>query len=262
MHHEAQALNHNTTTMPLRYMRLAALLLVLVLVLQGIDSTVRFIGLAMALADFLTSFVMAALVATWAGWAPRLAPYVLQTVEPRAAGPAADRCTELLTSTGVTTLPAICVVESDTLIASAVGAADRGLIVVSTGLLRDADSNTLQAILAHEQGHIEGRHMIATGGVLAAWFLVKMLFPVSMLWTCIFFATYLALLRRNEFDADARAAAHVGAGAVGAALIWVHEKIGGPAWAQKQWLTVASTHPTLASRCAALAQIGSAGGAR
>lgn len=248
--------------MPLRYPRLAALLLVLMLVLQGIDSTVNMAGLPTALADFLTSFVMAALVATWGGWAPVIAPHVLKRADEADTRCGTERCTALLSSAGVNRPPGICVVASPSLIASAVGAGDRGLIVVSTGLLREADSDTLQAILAHELGHIEGRHMIATGGVLGAWFLAKMLFPVTMLWTCIFFAFYLALLRRNEFDADDRAAARVGGSAVSAALIWVHQKIGAPAWAEKQWLSMMSTHPTLASRCSALVQIATPRGIR
>lgn len=232
--------------MPVRYSRIAALILLLLLVITGVDQAASAVGAPPALSDFLTTFLMAGLVATWSAWGPWLAPYLITCSRRDTSGEVA-RCTALLRDAGVRQVPGFLIVDSPKLVATAMGTR-HGLIIVSSTLLSDADDERLQAILLHELGHIEGGHMMATGGVLAAWFMVKLLFPADLAWTCIFFATYLALLRRNEFDADRRAARRVGGAAMVVALEWVHEKLDAPAWTEQRWLSVFSTHPTLADR--------------
>jgi Zn-dependent protease with chaperone function len=114
-----------------------------------------------------------------------------------------------------------------------------------------SSSPTLRAALAHERGHIEGGHLILSSGFLAALFLAKSLFgALGLPMTLALLLVYLALLRRNELDADRRAAALAGPGDLVRLLLNLKSKLKEPACLDWPGMSVLSTHPGFRVRAA------------
>ncbi|PYQ57100.1 MAG: protease HtpX [Acidobacteria bacterium] len=165
----------------------------------------------------------------------------------------------------------------------------RSLVAVSTGLLQAMPPQEVEAVLAHEVGHIANGDMVTMTllqGVINAFvlffarvaaFAVRMAVPARVAWiagfaTRIVLEISLGILgslvtawfsRQREFRADAASAALSSReGMIGALrrLMTTEERIdtAKPALAamkisgKKAWLSAFSTHPPLAERIAAL----------
>jgi Zn-dependent protease with chaperone function len=103
--------------------------------------------------------------------------------------------------------PKFLVYESKDLAAVTTGQRTLSIIAISTGLMKALDDKQLRATIAHELGHITGGHMILSSGFLATMLLAKSLFgAMGLPVTVMLLLGYLALLRRNEIDADRRGA--------------------------------------------------------
>jgi Zn-dependent protease with chaperone function len=127
------------------------------------------------------------------------------------------------------------------------------LILLSSGLLEQLDDREVRGTIAHELGHVTGRHMMLTAGFLATLYFGKTLFgALGLSLTLLLLLVYLAIVRRNEFDADRRGALMVGADVMKQTLARFKAVHGESAWMDRPWLTLLSTHPGFGRRIVAL----------
>lgn len=130
-----------------------------------------------------------------------------------------------------------------------------GMIFVD-GRLEGAPTRTVEAVIAHEFGHVaRGHALVALCVAMAALLLVIVPVPVSPLAALCVAGTYILLaagllwLRRpiREFEADAFGAKLVGSSEIVDALAWVSN------WSGRGWT------PTLLARRKALLQLKASG---
>lgn len=129
------------------------------------------------------------------------------------------------------------------------GTKTESLVAVSTGTLESFDDAELSALLAHEQGHLEGGHSIQSYAVLSALFLAKVLFGGFGLPITVFLlGVYLFMLRTNELEADRYAAEKVGAHRMATFLEKLEKLTNGGKWSESFIAELISTHPRFAVR--------------
>ena len=147
--------------------------------------------------------------------------------------------------------PNFLVYEDEDLTAVTTGQRTLSINAISTGLMRALDEKQLRAALAHELGHITRGHMILSSGFLATMLFAKSIFG-AMGWpvTMALLLGYLALLRRNEIDADRRAADLAGDDDVVDLLMTLKVKLKEPACLDWPGMSVLSTHPGYRVRAA------------
>lgn len=139
--------------------------------------------------------------------------------------------------------------ESDANKAITLGTKSESIVAISTGTLRSFNDEELKALLAHEQGHLEGGHSIQSYAVLSALFLAKVLFggfglPITM----FLLGLYLYLLRTNELEADAFAAQKVGAESMSSFLRKLEDFTNAGKWSETMVAELVSTHPRFSVR--------------
>jgi Zn-dependent protease with chaperone function len=139
--------------------------------------------------------------------------------------------------------------ESDANKAITLGTKSDSIVAISTGTLRSFNDEELKALLAHEQGHLEGGHSIQSYAVLSALFLAKVLFggfglPITM----FLLGLYLYLLRTNELEADAFAAQKVGAESMSSFLRKLEDLTNAGKWSETMVAELVSTHPRFSVR--------------
>jgi heat shock protein HtpX len=231
---------------PISPWRALALVIVLMLSMAGFDAGLLRMGAPEAARDLASTGLLAVLVVSWAWWAPRLLPTLVadarRTRDPRHQ----ERVSRLIGSMalGDLALPDFVIYESKELSAVTTGQRSGSVIAISTGLLEALNDRQLRATLAHELGHIDGGHLIITSGFLATLLLGKSLFgALGLPMTLGLLLAYFALLRRNEFDADRRAAERAGADDVVDLLLTLKVKLKEPKCLDWPGMSMLSTHP-------------------
>lgn len=238
---------------PISPWRALALVVVLILSIAGFDAGLLRMGAPEAARDLVSTGLLAILVVMWPWWAPRLLPSLVaearRTRDPRHQ----ERLSRLLGSMdlGNLALPDFVIYESKELSAVTTGQRTGSVIAISTGLLEALNDRQLRATLAHELGHIDGGHLILTSGFLATLLLGKTLFgALGLPVTLALLLAYFALLRRNEFDADRRAAERAGADDVVDLLLTLKVKLKEPRCLDWPGMSMLSTHPGFRVRAA------------
>jgi Zn-dependent protease with chaperone function len=238
---------------PLSPWRTLGAVLVLLAAMAGVDGFLVNLDSPEAARDLASTGVLAILVVAWPWWAPRMLP-LLMGKRSRSVDPAHHaRLAKLLSSLNLGRIapPQLVVYENKALAAVTTGTRTQSLIAVSTGLLGALNDQQLRAAIAHELGHAEGGHMILTAGYLATLLLAKSLFgAMGLAITLVLLLTYLALLRRNEIDADRRAADRAGDDDVVDLLLTLKVRLKEPACLDWPGMSILSTHPGYRTRAA------------
>lgn len=238
---------------PISIWRALGLVIVLLTAMAGVDAFLIRFGAPEAARDLASTGILATLVIAWPWWAPRLLPLLVAETR-RAVDPAHRERLERLIGTlqlGDVARPNFLIYEDEDLTAVTTGQRTLSINAISTGLMRALDDKQLRATLAHELGHITGGHMILSSGFLATMLFAKSIFG-AMGWpvTMALLLGYLALLRRNEIDADRRAADLAGDDDVVDLLMTLKVKLKEPACLDWPGMSVLSTHPGYRVRAA------------
>lgn len=127
------------------------------------------------------------------------------------------------------------------------------LIAVSTGAIQALDQEELEALFAHEFGHMIGDHSSQSFNLLAALFMAKAFFGgVGPVIALFLLGVFLYLMRRNEFEADENGARLVGNRKMHHLIKRVADNAQEGAWTEKAWAEWISTHPRYSRRLARL----------
>ena len=231
---------------PISPWRALALVIVLMLSMAGFDAGLLRMGAPEAARDLASTGLLAVLVVSWAWWAPRLLPTLVADVRRTRDPRHQERLCRLIGSMdlGDLALPDFVIYESKDLSAVTTGQRSGSVIAISTGLLEALNDRQLRATLAHELGHIDGGHLILTSGFLVTLLLGKSLFgALGLPMTLGLLLAYFALLRRNEFDADRRAAERAGADDVVDLLLALKVMLKEPKCLDWPGMSMLSTHP-------------------
>lgn len=238
---------------PISPWRALAFVAALTSAIAGIDALVLASGAPQATRDLASTGVLVLLLVSWPWLAPRVLPLLISGAKVSHDQAHLQRLRSLMDSLPHGDFAKARFVVHTGKGLSAVTSGHRGasVIAVSTGLLDELDDDQLRAALAHERGHIEGGHLILSSGFLATLFLAKSLFgALGLPMTLALLLVYLALLRRNELDADRRAAALAGPGDLVRLLLNLKSKLKEPACLDWPGMSVLSTHPGFRVRAA------------
>ena len=238
---------------PISAWRAVCAIFVLLATMGGIDAFLIRLGAPEAARDLASTGVLAILVLGWPWWAPKLLPLLVSEARLAKETALQGRLDQIMDSLllGEVARPALLLYASENLSAVTTGQRSASVIAISTGLVKALDDRQLRATLAHELGHIAGGHMIMSSGFLATLLLAKSLFgAMGLPVTAALLLLYLALLRRNEVDADRRAANMAGADAVIDLLLTLKVKLKEPKCLDWPGMSVLSTHPGFRSRAA------------
>lgn len=238
---------------PISIWRALGLVIVLLAAMAGVDAFLLRLGAPEAARDLASTGILATLLVAWPWWAPRLLPLLMARTR-KPSDPTSRQRLERLFDTlqpGDAARPKFLVYESKDLAAVTTGQRTLSIIAISTGLMKALDDKQLRATIAHELGHITGGHMILTSGFLATLLLAKSLFgALGLPVTAMLLLGYLALLRRNEIDADRRAADLAGDDDVVDLLMSLKVKLKEPTCLDWPGMSVLSTHPGYRVRAA------------
>ena len=246
---------------PLRWVRVVLTFLGVSLVLgaanAGLDAVLRFLAGVPPPEDQLQFLVCAFAITTFPWVAPRVMPLVARGQLPADA----PQLTRLrialgrLQSTGVVPLPRVYLLESSKFFAVALGHRRGSAIFFSSGLVDALGDRDLQAVVAHELGHIQSNHQARTTLFVAALFLAKAFFTLGLPFVVGAYLLYMALLRRHEFQADAYAAKLTSEPELRSMLLAVGRLAGvqpeaptGKKELSNPLLKLLSTHPSYADR--------------
>lgn len=238
---------------PISSWRALAAVFILLATMAGIDAFLVQLDSPDAARDLASTGVLALLVVAWPWWGPRvllgLIPASKICLEQSYTGRVAAAVESLkLPNSSITR---VVVYRSEKLSAVTTGRRGDSLIAISTGLLDALGTRQLRAAIAHELGHAEGNHMILTAGYLATLLFAKSLFgALGLPITLALLLAYLALLRRNEVDADRRAADRVGNEDVVDLLLALKVTLKEPACLDWPAMSLLSTHPGYRTRAA------------
>ena len=255
---------------PLSIARLVAAVAAVTAVLVGLDDLLVAWGASAVLRDMVSTGILAMALALWPAWFPRVLPLFIPRKrlldDPVAQQRVARLLSEVLDGTqgqgqGINE-PRVLIFRDARAVGLAAGAPAQSVLMVSSGLLDQLDDREVRGAIAHECGHVIGRHMMLTAGFLATLYFGKTLFgALGLPLTLVLLLVYLAIVRRNEFDADRRGALMVGADAMKQTLAKFKAVHGESDWMDKPWLTLVSTHPGFGRRMKALdVELDAAGG--
>lgn len=243
---------------PLSVWRLGAAMVVLSAGLGIVELVLRMIGFPPAQQSLGSTIALIGVITVWPWRGVRVVRMVLDTKRLVPEGEGHARLRDALAKVQSPNVQNIEVVifSSDKIRAITLGTKTDSLIAVSTGALAAFNDRDLEALLAHEQGHIEGGHSIQSYAMLSSLFLAKVLFggfgiPITM----VVLLGYLHLLRTNELEADRLAAARVGAANMQRFLLKLASLTNGKAWSETALAEAVSTHPRFKTRDARLAQL-------
>lgn len=148
---------------------------------------------------------------------PWIAPWALPKLARAPASPSfADHQAERILNLILPILPdqvpppKIVILDLPQFSAIIVGRPSKSTLFMSSALLQNTSDFDLQAILAHELGHLVHQHQAQVSLFIAGLFLFKAFFPIPLPLTIAAFIAYLALLRDNERAADRHAGETLG----------------------------------------------------
>lgn len=154
-------------------------------------------------------------------------------------------------------LPKLIVLDNEKCEASCVGVGSQATIFITKGLLTTLSDRSLLATVAHECGHIAGRHLLLQGLLFASIYFVGRTFvSLTPMHTPVFLAAYLSIAWQFEYYADRVSALHVGKSAMQVCckeLAAIRGKSIDDT-TKTSLLDYISTHPSFAMRIARLEQ--------
>ena len=242
---------------PLSIARLLAAVAAVTAILVGLDDLLVVWGASAVLRDMVSTGIMALALALWPAWFVVVIPVFIPRRKRLEDPVAQQRVARILGSFARPGMaePGIILFRSDKPIGLAAGAPARSVIMLSSGLLAQLNDSEVRGTLAHECGHVVGRHMMLTSGFLATLYFGKTLFgALGLPLTLVLLLVYVWIVRRNEFDADRRGAAMVSAADMKQTLTKFQQVHQEPKWMDRPWLTILSTHPGFGRRIQALDQ--------
>jgi heat shock protein HtpX len=246
---------------PLSLLKLLAAVAAVTGLLTGLDDLLVALGASGVLRDMVSTAILALALALWPAWFTRVLPLLIARKKLLDDPVAQQRVARLLRDVlegaegqgqGIKQ-PRVLIFHDAKPVGLAAGVPVRSLILLSSGLLEQLDDREVRGTIAHELGHVTGRHMMLTAGFLATLYFGKTLFgALGLPLTLLLLLVYLAIVRRNEFDADRRGALMVGADVMKQTLARFKAIHGESAWMDRPWLTLLSTHPGFGRRIMAL----------
>lgn len=154
--------------------------------------------------------------------------------------------------------PELRVLDSDTIQAVCVGTGASATIFVSRGLIEKLSPKAVLATIAHEMGHLHGKHLILQGLMFAGFFFIaRTVTTISPVAAPVFLLAYFTTAWRFEFFADRFSALHVGPRAMEACCVELAAVRGTPIDPdhKPKLKDRISTHPTFAARIHRLRQM-------
>lgn len=233
-------------------MRLSRVLLALPLLL-GIMVLAQIIGGALAPMPSLKDSYASVGLLVAAGLIALELPRIFEVLAARDdVGPAGARgqvtLARLAQRNAVPFLPRLHVIDSKTRSAISLGVPGDGVIFITNALVNRLDDDSLEVTLVHELQHLAKRHTLFHYGFVGAVIVVKLVLGLSTWFAPVLLFTYLAVLRRFEYEADRGAAAALGRERVAAALRKVQAAVEEEDFGPLKELM--STHPPFAKRIA------------
>lgn len=122
-------------------------------------------------------------------------------------------------------------------------------IYITTGLLENMSDEGVRGVIAHENAHVQERHIMGMFAYASCFTVGSHLLNDNRFFFAAFLV-FLGLRRYCEFRADAAAAAEVGPSVMLTALRELSILYPSKSWVR--WLTFASAYPTLAMRIKAI----------
>lgn len=179
-----------------------------------------------------------------------IVPLISDTIdEPQLRQKLIDLATPLVTSMNMP-MPEFAIDSRTEVLAYTYGFPANSCVLVSRGVFDHFTDDMIKAMLAHELGHVQQRHLVPTYCLVVA-AIVSILLGTPRLGLAMWLIMFWQM-RRYEFQSDKIAATHVGKQPVIDLLTWLkHDR------KEKFWsflLLPLSTHPTFAAR---IAKIGS-----
>lgn len=243
---------------PVNVWRVIMAVLAFMAVLGSLDHAASYVAALHDRRELLSTLLTAAIIAAFPWVSPILLPLLALNPLRRRGSAAHTRIAPLLERVLPPDIrkPRIMVLRVPSLAAIAVGTGSRSVIFVTTDLLAKVDDDVLQAVLAHELGHLRASHSIATSSFIATLFVLKAFFAFPLVLVLLVFLAYLWGMRTAEFQADRYATVLVGTDRVSQMLTKLSTLVDEPLTSPSAWSvklrTLLSTHPSYAARLQAL----------
>lgn len=231
---------------PISIWRGLSAVLALLVFIAGADALLVRAGATEGLRDLASSGLLIVLLLSWPWWAAQAIPLLIPRSRLIETGPKVDQARAALASLQVpgVTRPLVIIQKGKQISAITTGTRYNAIVSLSEGLIEAMSEEELRAVIAHELGHLDGGHLLMTSGFLSTMLLIKTMFgALGLPATAALLLVYLAVMRRNEFDADARAASWVGPNQMIALLMSLKVKLKEPAILDWPMMSVLSTHP-------------------
>jgi len=244
---------------PIGIWRLGLAMFVLAVGLGVVELVLRAIGFNAEQQSLGSTIALVGVITVWPWRGVKVVRWVLdrnKLVEDRIGRGRLQAAFERVKAKGVSGVDFV-IFASDANKAITLGTKSDSIVAISTGALSSFNDEELSALLAHEQGHLEGGHSLQSYGVLSALFLAKVLFggfglPITM----FLLGLYLYLLRTNELEADRFAADKVGPDRMGRFLEKLEVLTGAGKWSETVVAELVSTHPRFSVRRRSLSKLG------